>query len=285
MDDTMMASNGAAIREQMAREVKNGQELIMLKMPERIEVLNDLVERLRATRLTYPNDDETEPKEEDALDLLKTASLPAAFKKLQIKDSDKDKEQQQELQGDVPSSESSTPSQEPENQKGPGKGWQWRKNLPPPCPANKRLIELENELLSILRQQIIDAEQIRLMIHLLVPPIECGNNFGTAVQDAVLKSISNCERTAINHLSRIDQMDRAKIVTKIQKHPAVDDFKYHLLTHDQKVLAKLLQNATEARNNYMVVYDMVIKNWHRLTDPKDTEAKSLKSSTASSYIS
>jgi len=283
VDETMMASSGAEIREQTAQEVKSGQELIMLKMPERVKALNDLVHRLMNTRLTYPSDDgQGEPKEEDALNLFKSASLPAALKKLSITESRKDGEQQQqqELQGDVSLSESSNSSHDAENI---SKGAKNR-----PAPANERLIELENELLLILRQQIIDLEQIRLMILLLNAPIECGNNFGTGVQIKVLQYLSSYTQVAMDNLKGMGWMDRANIVTKIQKYPEVDDFKYHLLTYDQKLLAKLLQKAltsVSARNGYMVVHDILIKNWNRITDPKDTQGKSSKSSTGSSYIS
>lgn len=76
-----------------------------------------------------------------------------------------------------------------------------------------------------------------MILFVLVPKIEDGNNFGVAVQEETLGEIQSVESEAAAFFDQISRyfISRAKIVSKVAKYPHIDDYRRavqvtHLLT-------------------------------------------------------
>jgi proteasome activator subunit 3 (PA28 gamma) len=68
---------------------------------------------------------------------------------------------------------------------------------------------------------------------------------------------------------------RAKIVTKMEKHPANADYKRSLEELDEKQLKHLIMCGTDLRNNYAILYDTVNKNIEKIMRPRSSSAASM----------
>lgn len=68
---------------------------------------------------------------------------------------------------------------------------------------------------------------------------------------------------------------RGSIVTKVLKNPNVEDFRFALRELDEKTYIKTCLLASELRNDYITVYDLLAKNLDTLITPRGGEDEKL----------
>jgi len=132
---------------------------------------------------------------------------------------------------------------------------------------NFQLIELLKRYIT----EIIDnADTIKIWIQLNIPGHETGNTFGVEIQEETGAELSRAEESGYSILESLTKyyISRAKIITKIQKYPDVDDYKMSLYELDEREYTNLKYCFVDLRNNYAVLFDLIVKNLEKIRKPR-----------------
>jgi len=144
-------------------------------------------------------------------------------------------------------------------------------------PANKALTDLvellQNEILEM--SEMINA--LSIWVKLNVPRIADGNNFGVEVQEEITKVLEGAEDAGYDVLDSFAtyHSTRGGLVTKVLKNPNVEDFRCALRELDEKTYIKTCLLASELRNDYITIYDLLAKNLDTLITPRGGEDEKL----------
>lgn len=138
---------------------------------------------------------------------------------------------------------------------------------------NQRIERISRESYDLL--EIVTS--VRLWVHLNIPKIEDGNNFGVAIQEEAVSILNHIEEIAytMRDFASKYYMQRAKLVTKILKYPNVEDYRFTLRALDEKHWFHMKFSEAEARNNYTIIFDMMQKNWQKVIKPRTTDGNSM----------
>lgn len=134
------------------------------------------------------------------------------------------------------------------------------------------------EMLISLRREVLDAidifNAIKIWIHLNIPRIEDGNNFGVGIQEETIAELSRSEDGCLSVLESMTKyfVMRGKLCSKILKYPAVLDYRHSVLDLDEKEWIALKNSLTDVRNNAAILNDMIVKNWDKITKPRESPA-------------
>jgi hypothetical protein len=159
----------------------------------------------------------------------------------------------------------------------PTKEEQERKSTTVLVPANKAL----TDLVELLQKEILDMSEminaLSIWVKLNVPRMADGNNFGVEVQEEITKVLEGAEDAGYDVLDSFAtyHSTRGAIVTKVLKNPNVEDFRCALRELDEKTYIKTCLLASELRNDYITVYDLLAKNLDTLMTPRGGEDEKL----------
>lgn len=154
---------------------------------------------------------------------------------------------------------------------------QEKKSTTVPVPANKAL----TDLVGILQKEILEMSEminaLSIWVKLNVPRMADGNNFGVEVQEEITKVLEGAEDAGYDVLDSFAtyHSTRGSIVTKVLKNPNVEDFRFALRELDEKTYIKTCLLASELRNDYITVYDLLAKNLDTLITPRGGEDEKL----------
>jgi len=140
-------------------------------------------------------------------------------------------------------------------------------------PSNRLIVETTEILRGELLAMVNNVDTVKLWIQLNVPRIEDGNNFGVSVQEDMVSELSRAEDNAFALLESITKyyIARAKLVTRCFKFPKLPDFEMAVSEVDQKQYLNNVLSLVDLRNNYALLYDMIIKNVDKLENPRGSE--------------
>jgi len=140
-------------------------------------------------------------------------------------------------------------------------------------PSNKLIVESIEILRAELLAMVSNVDTVKLWIQLNIPRIEDGNNFGVSVQEDMVSELSRAEDNAFSLLETMTKyyVARAKLVTRCFKYPKLSDFEAALSEIDQKQYLNSVLSLVDLRNNYALLYDMIIKNIDKLENPRGSE--------------
>ncbi|XP_064402317.1 proteasome activator complex subunit 3-like isoform X2 [Halichondria panicea] len=144
-------------------------------------------------------------------------------------------------------------------------------------PSNPKLVEI----VDCLKPKIIDTmnrcNTIKVWIQLRIPKIEDGNNFGVSIQEDILAEVSKAEADSAKFMEQISRYFsvRAKLVSKAAKYPHLDDYRRGINEYDEKVFLSFKIMLMELRNIYAILYDVIIKNFEKIKQPRSSHANSL----------
>jgi len=140
-------------------------------------------------------------------------------------------------------------------------------------PSNQLVVESTEVLRTELLAMVSNADTVKLWIQLNVPRIEDGNNFGVGVQEDMVSELSRAEDHAFALLESITKyyIGRAKLLTRCFKYPKLPDFEMAVSEADQKQYLSNVLSVVDLRNNYALLYDMIIKNIDKLENPRGSE--------------
>ncbi|XP_063710406.1 proteasome activator complex subunit 3-like [Symsagittifera roscoffensis] len=118
---------------------------------------------------------------------------------------------------------------------------------------------------------------LKTWISLKTPKIEGGNNFGVAIQRGiaceVAKVMDYCNKVSVQISSH--QTTRGDQVKRVNKHPLVEDHKWGLREGDEMEFYDLKEITVNLRNFYLLLSDMIGKNYSKVTQPKTVKSTSV----------
>lgn len=114
---------------------------------------------------------------------------------------------------------------------------------------------------------------VKMWIQLNIPRIEDGNNFGVNVQEETVAELGRAEETAFTAFENMTKyfITRAKLVTKCLKYPVLPDYQTAVCELDQKEFINIRLTLLDVRNNYSVLYDMILKNLEKIKNPRSAD--------------
>ncbi|CDU17483.1 hypothetical protein YYC_02687 [Plasmodium yoelii 17X] len=141
-------------------------------------------------------------------------------------------------------------------------------------PSHKQIYDELEKIKSYASELIEIIGNIKLWIQLNVPRIEDGNNFGVGIQEEAIQELARVEESAFNLYDAIVKyyMERAKISTKVIKYPNVLDYQEAIREIDEKEWIHIKITIIDMRNNYIMLYDLLCKNWEKVVKPKNEDA-------------
>ncbi|XP_072271172.1 proteasome activator complex subunit 2 [Pyxicephalus adspersus] len=110
-------------------------------------------------------------------------------------------------------------------------------------------------------------------IHHAIPKIEDGNDFGVSIQEKVLERITAIKTKVETTLTNINKyyQERGDAVAKASKETHVMDYRSLVHDKDENAFVELRLALTEVRNFYIELFDIICKNFEKLTNPKGEE--------------
>ncbi|XP_054165284.1 proteasome activator complex subunit 3-like [Oppia nitens] len=136
--------------------------------------------------------------------------------------------------------------------------------------CNPTLTELTAIIRPLLDEFIADLVTLKTGIHLMIPQIEDGNNFGVEVQQDVLELLTTVEEEMIGRMNsfHVYYSIRADLVVKLAEHPDSDDYRRAIGQRDQLFHKQLCYILASIRNYYLQIHDLIVKNLKRIQKPK-----------------
>jgi len=142
------------------------------------------------------------------------------------------------------------------------------------CLPSHRLLK---EVLDLTRSELLEMIRnvgiVKLWIQLNIPRIEDGNNFGVSVQEDTVTDLGHAEENAFESFGEISKyyVSRAKLATKALRYKNLPDFATAVSEFDQKEYVVLRMNVLDMRNNYALLYDLIIKNIEKIKNPRSSD--------------
>lgn len=136
-------------------------------------------------------------------------------------------------------------------------------------------------VIDFLKPEVIaslnSCSSLKLWIQLMIPKIEDGNNFGVSIQEDILSEVTKAESDISTYLDQMSRYftSRAKMVSKLAKYPHLKDYRRAVNEYDEKVFFSFKLILTELRNIYVVLYDVIQKNYEKLIKPRNVNTNSL----------
>jgi len=139
-------------------------------------------------------------------------------------------------------------------------------------PCNKKLIHLIDLIKPEIKDVIETCEKIQMWISLLIPRIEDGNNFGVSIQEEVLNEVHRIQNESVTYLDAVSRyfITRGKIVSKLVKYPYLDDYRRAIKEVDEKEYLSLQFSINEIKSHYMLILDVISKNYEKLKKPRSS---------------
>nr|XP_039263818.1 proteasome activator complex subunit 3-like [Styela clava] len=136
-------------------------------------------------------------------------------------------------------------------------------------------------LLEIIRPEIItlmeSCNTIRTWVMLLLPKMEDGNNFGVSVQEETMGELKGVETETAVFLESTTSyfFARAKVASKVIKHPKIHDYARFIAEEDEKQFVSLRHTVAELRNFYSSLHDLIMKNIDKIKKPRNSNLSSM----------
>jgi len=132
------------------------------------------------------------------------------------------------------------------------------------------------DILAVLKKEILELIEmintVKVWIQLNIPRIEDGNNFGVSIQEDTVNELGRAEDSGFSVLEGMTKyyVTRAKLVSKILKHPNIHDYRQSVLELDEKELINLRLCCLDLRNNFAILHDMITKNMEKIKTPRNS---------------
>jgi len=138
--------------------------------------------------------------------------------------------------------------------------------------SNSHVLELLLELKPMITRLVDDSNLLKMWISFLIPKIEDGNNFGVSIQEDTLSEVRAVESEAANFYDNISRYytSRGKVLSKVAKYPHLNDYRQSVRELDEKEFVSLRLVATEVRNHYATLHDIIIKNLEKIKIPRSS---------------
>jgi len=130
------------------------------------------------------------------------------------------------------------------------------------------------QMIAVIRPKLIelqkDTNELKSWMVLLCPKMEDGNNFGVSVQEAMHDEVVGVPSMIKDEIANLKyyHIERACVIKKMLKHPAVDDFKQAVTELDVEMAVKLRCSLQFAKKSYSMLHNDLLKNWEKIVRPR-----------------
>ncbi|XP_071982270.1 proteasome activator complex subunit 2 [Engystomops pustulosus] len=114
-------------------------------------------------------------------------------------------------------------------------------------------------------------------INHLIPTIEDGNDFGVSVQEKVLERVTALKTKVETSQTTISKYltERGDAVAKASKETHVMDYRALVHDKDEGAFVDLKLTLTDVRNIYVEIFDIIWKNFEKITNPKGEDKNTM----------
>lgn len=143
--------------------------------------------------------------------------------------------------------------------------------------SNQKLVDIIDKVKPEILLLIEKCSTVKLWVQLLIPRKEDGNNFGVSIQEDTVSELQTVESEAASFLDEISKyyVVRAKLVSKIAKYPHVEDYCRSVVEMDEREYISLRFTVLELRDQYVTLYDLILKNIEKIKRPRNNNAATL----------
>ncbi|XP_056381970.1 proteasome activator complex subunit 2 [Hyla sarda] len=150
----------------------------------------------------------------------------------------------------------------------------------PKCGFLKENEKLQ-KLLNIVQPEIRTLREgcalIITWINHLIPTIEDGNDFGVSIQEKVLERVAALKTKVETSQTTIAKYltERGDAVAKASKETHVMDYRALVHDKDEGAFVDLKLTLTDVRNIYVEIFDIILKNFEKITNPKGEDKNTM----------
>uniref|UniRef100_A0A3P9QGV2 Proteasome activator complex subunit 2 n=1 Tax=Poecilia reticulata TaxID=8081 RepID=A0A3P9QGV2_POERE len=136
-------------------------------------------------------------------------------------------------------------------------------------------------LLDKVKPEIMDLREtilaVSCWIQHLIPKIEDGNDFGVAIQEKILERIAAVKTKVDGFQTNINKYfsERGDAVAKASKDTHVMDYRSLVHEKDGAIFSEIRVIVLDIRGFYAELYDIIVKNLEKVTNPKGEEKSSM----------
>ncbi|XP_014916795.1 proteasome activator complex subunit 2 [Poecilia latipinna] len=136
-------------------------------------------------------------------------------------------------------------------------------------------------LLDKVKPEIMDLREtilaVSCWIQHLIPKIEDGNDFGVAIQEKILERIAAVKTKVDGFQTNINKYfsERGDAIAKASKDTHVMDYRSLVHEKDEAIFSEIRVIVLDIRGFYAELYDIIIKNLEKVTNPKGEEKSSM----------
>ncbi|XP_075067267.1 proteasome activator complex subunit 2 [Mixophyes fleayi] len=138
---------------------------------------------------------------------------------------------------------------------------------------NEKLQKIQNIVQPEIRTLREGLALIITWVHHLIPRIEDGNDFGVSVQEKVLERVTALKtKVETSQTSMFKYFtERGDAVAKASKETHVMDYRALVHDKDEGAFVDLRLALIDVRNIYVEIFDIILKNFEKITNPKGEE--------------
>lgn len=121
-----------------------------------------------------------------------------------------------------------------------------------------------------VKECVVLCSAIKMWITLKIPRMEDGNDFGVAIQEECVDTITDVEDEAYSILDSISNYytTRGNYIVQMVSNPSVMDYAKCICQVDETQFFNTKLSIQSFRNNYALLYDLVTKNLEKLQAPR-----------------
>ncbi len=135
-------------------------------------------------------------------------------------------------------------------------------------PSNAALVTLA----AALKDEVVllgeNMSTLSVWIQLNVPRMQDNSSFSSEVQMQLLEQIKAAESVSMDVLDQFASyfVMRGELITKLLKHPGLEDYRNAIVELDEKTFMKTAMVAADVRSLYLLLFDMLSKNLSTLLE-------------------
>ncbi|KAJ1494105.1 proteasome activator pa28 [Baffinella frigidus] len=136
--------------------------------------------------------------------------------------------------------------------------------------SNSAILQQQEYLKSEIQDCLQMLSKVKIWIHLNIPKVEDGNNFGVSIQEDTVNELTKAEDTSFSLLEAVNKyfMTRGKLVSRMAKYPGLHDYAKSVQEVDRRERVNLCLSLYDLRNNYFILFDSITKNMDKIKKPR-----------------
>lgn len=138
--------------------------------------------------------------------------------------------------------------------------------LPNGAPCNKTITSMMEGMKKEILEMIDYLDVLKMWIQLNIPAIQDQKVLGVTVKEEIAEMLQGGKHSGLAVCDNMTKYfaTRGKLVSKVLKYPGAQDYLTAVQELDDKEHVLLDSMCLDLRNNYAIIYDMIIKNFDKI---------------------